>query len=188
MPDYTEAHEVTAVFDIAGFTSIPTAIAPMDLIDVLRRYLATVFQLVESSGGVARHMNGNAVVGFWPADAVSPSKEAIGHALANAVARVSILELPRGVYCVPAIGVASGCVLHASLAVAGREIPVSIGPSVNLASRLSSGCTMMKRRILFPRELPVVWPASVSVEDVGPIVVKGMADQLQLASLKDETG
>ena len=119
-------------------------------------------------------------------DTAPLSRERIGRAIVEVLVRVPTLALPGGLRCVPAVGVASGPILHASLSVAGKKIPVSLGESMNLAMRLSSSCSAMKKRILFPTSLPVIWPPSVEVEEVTPIIVKGMAGQVQLASLKEK--
>ena len=92
-PESSKADKVIAMFDIAGFTSIPAPIAPADLLDVLQEYLDTVFQMVESSGGTARHLNGNAVVGIWPVDTAPLSRERIGRAIVEVLVRVPTLAL-----------------------------------------------------------------------------------------------
>jgi class 3 adenylate cyclase len=179
----TEATEVVAAFDIAGFTNRPAAVSSNELIDVLERYLNIVYRLVDASGGTPLYLNGDAVAGFWPAPGTPATRESIGRAIVEIIASTSALMLPGNLQCVPAIGVVSGSTIHTSLEVAGRTLPVSVGSAMNLAMRLSSLCKQMKKKILFPASLNVVWPAEVSTESVITVSVKGSGEPLHLMSL-----
>jgi adenylate cyclase len=185
LPEYTEGIEIVGMFDLAGLTNIQARITPLDLVNILQRYLDTVFKHIKSSGGTVQHLGGNAVVGFWPADSSPQVKARLGVAISDAVESIGALTLPGGIRCNPAIGLACGSVIHARLALGGELSPTAMGPTVNLAMRLSSACIQMKRRILFTASVPISWPAEVTTEELEPIIVKGSPEQLRLVTLKD---
>jgi class 3 adenylate cyclase len=116
------------------------------------------------------------------------AQESIGRAIVKAMSGIEDLALPDGLQCVPAIGLASGSVIQASLEVAGRILPVEGSPAMNLAMRLSASCGPMKKKVLFSASLPVTWPPDMVTEDLGPLTIKGKSEQIQLMSLHEKRG
>ena len=178
-----EVFEVIAVFDIAGFTLPMVPLSSAELLDTLQKYLEDLFSIIESSGGAAHHVDGNAMRAYWPASESSAVNERIGTAIVQALSCIRAFELPDGRRFVPKIGLACGKTIHANLAVAGKVLPVSLGATMNFASRLSMMCSSMKKEILFPSSLPVVWPEGFITEEVGPISIVGSPQQFLLLTL-----
>jgi class 3 adenylate cyclase len=183
MTELREEREIVAVFDLAGFTAFGPPVSSAELLGFLHHYLEGLFSIVDRAGGLARHIDGNALCAFWPATEAGAENEKIGQAVVEALAHIRAIELPGGHRCTPRIGLACGPTLHAKLAVAGRTIRVALGADRNFATRLSSLCGQMKKEVLFPASLPVVWPQSCFVEDAGPISVWGVADSIPLRSI-----
>jgi class 3 adenylate cyclase len=186
--DYIEANEVVAIFEMAPFTNFRARVETRELLDLLENYFKVMFRLVELSGGTPRHDDANGVVGLWKGEMTAQAKENFGKAIVEALIGIEALTLPGGIHCVPAIGVAFGPVVHASLTVAGNKLRFEGGPAMNLARRLSSACAVMKKKVLFPASLPVLWPPEMTTEDLGPITIQGNAEQMQLMSLHEKGG
>lgn len=176
------------MFDLAPFTGCTPQVPPAGLLEALAEYLRTLFSAIEEAGGTPRHVSGNAVEAFWPADPSPQVAESIGAGVIHAMTAIRKLELSGGLRFVPQVGLASGRTLRADLVIGKRVVPIALGQELNLASRLSMMCRTMKKQILFPASLPVTWPDEYVTESLSPIIVMGVANPIPLMSLVAKSG
>ena len=134
-------HELSVVAcDLRGFTRFSSAVAPEQVVDLLRGYYRGIGEAVAASRGTIKDHAGDGALAL--VGAARPSRDHATRAIAMAIA-ISRLgdELRRtwhlaGFEIGIGVGVASGEVTVGTIEAGARIEPVAVGAAVNLASRL----------------------------------------------------
>lgn len=139
-----EEREVTVLFsDLRDFTTLSEKLSPVDLLDLLNRYLDRMSAIVEKHGGVIDKYIGDAIMALYGAPVVSP--DAADNAIATARDMVTALatlnaELLAGgkPSLAVGIGINTARVVAGNMGSRSRLNYTVVGDGVNLASRLES--------------------------------------------------
>jgi adenylate cyclase len=170
--------EATAVFcDLRGFTAFSDQAEPEDVLGLLREYHAAMGALIVEHGGTLEHFAGDGMMVFFN-DPV-PQPDHVERAVRMAVAMREIFaglaakwarlgfDLGLGV------GIATGYATLGRIGFEGRYDYGMVGPSVIVASRLSSAAEA-NQILLNPRAHAAV-DELIDVEEVGQLSLKGFA-------------
>lgn len=139
-----EEREITAYFsDVQGFTSISEGLSPVQLTDLLNRYLSAMTDIILSYGGTIDKYEGDAIVAFWGAPVYQ--KDHASRALNAALAcqekleeMAAELEEFCGKVFRQRIGLNTGKAVVGNMGSSKRFDYTMMGDTVNLASRLES--------------------------------------------------
>jgi adenylate cyclase len=134
----TQRQERVVMFsDIRGFTTLSNSLAPETILQMLNIYLKAEAEIVERHGGIIDKFIGDAVMALFDrADA----HDAAARAALEIQATLSRLNA-QGAFDRPiqvGIGIAGGEIAFGAVGYEQRQELASIGPVVNLASRLTS--------------------------------------------------
>lgn len=134
--------EITALFcDLRGFTSFTEAAEPEEVMAMLREYHDAVGRLIISNAGTVEQFAGDGILVFFndpkpvPDHQLAAVRTAIG--MRAGLASLAVGWRKRGFELGIGIGVASGYATLGRVGFAGRYAYAAIGPTINLASRLS---------------------------------------------------
>lgn len=137
-----EEKEITAYFsDVQGFTSISEKLSPVQLTELLNRYLSEMTDIILSFGGTIDKYEGDAIIAFWGA----PTKQE-NHAVLALEAALACqkklkeiqgdLQKITGQPFVQRIGINTGKAVVGNMGSRSRFDYTMMGDTVNLASRL----------------------------------------------------
>ena len=134
--------EITALFcDLRGFTSFTETAEPEEVMTMLRQYHEAVGGLIISNDGTVEQFAGDGILVFFndpkpvPDHELAAIRTAIG--MRDRLAELATGWRKRGYELGIGIGVASGYATLGRVGFAGRYAYAAIGPTLNLASRLS---------------------------------------------------
>ena len=134
-------HELSVVAcDLRGFTRFSSAVAPEQVVELLRCYYRGIGDAVAASRGTIKDHAGDGALALVGASHPSPDHATRAVSMAIAISLVGD-ELRRtwhraGLEIGIGIGVASGEVTVGTIEAGSRIEPVAVGAAVNLASRL----------------------------------------------------
>jgi adenylate cyclase len=136
-------HQVVSIFmsDIANFTTIAEVHPPEQIVELLRTYLNTVCQAIESTGGTVDKYIGDGVLAFWQGGSAC-SNHALSACVAAVRAQVALDVLNRQwesdgkPQFHTRIGLTTGEVIVGNMGCDARFSYTIIGDAVNLAARL----------------------------------------------------
>jgi len=134
-------HELSVVAcDLRGFTRFSSAVAPEQVVELLRCYYRGIGDAVAASRATIKDHAGDGALVLVGASHPSPDHATRAVSMAIAISRVGD-ELRRSWHRVGleigiGIGVASGEVTVGTIEAGSRIEPVAVGAAVNLASRL----------------------------------------------------
>ncbi len=173
-----ESHrrEITALFDLRGFTGFSESSDPEDVMALLRDYHAAIGELVIKYSGTLERYAGDGVMVIFndPVPVENPALQAVLMALEVRDAIGSLTETWRrwGHEIGFGIGIAHGFATLGTIGFEGRFDYAAIGTVSNVASRL---CDEAKpgQILISPRVLTKVENA-VTVEPVGEFELKGI--------------
>ncbi len=182
--------EISVLFaDIRGFTSYSENLAPEHLVEILNQYLALAVEAILAQEGTLDKFVGDAVMALFNAPLPQPD-----HAL-RAVRAALAMQQAIADYNVEGADHAPlsfGVGIHVGQAVVGNVGTVqqmnytAIGDTVNLAKRLQEHAS--GGQIILSRAVYEAVKDKVTVEDLGPIMVKGRAAAEHAYSLTGLTG
>jgi class 3 adenylate cyclase/putative methionine-R-sulfoxide reductase with GAF domain len=163
--------------DLRGFTAFAETAAPEELFDVLREYHALLGELIPAHEGTLEHFAGDGLMVFFndPLPVDEHELQAVRLALA---AQARFAELAgawrkRGIDLALGIGIEAGYATLGRIGFEGRYDYAALGPTTNLASRLSTeasaGQTLIGQRVFAATE------AAVETAPVGSLDLKGFA-------------
>jgi adenylate cyclase len=148
-------HQVVSIFfsDIESFTTIAEVLPPKQIVELLREYLNTVCEVIESTGGTVDKYIGDAVMAFWQTTTGTSD-----HALSACIAAIrcqgalDVLNTRREAEGKPPfrtrIGLNTGEVVVGNIGSDTRFNYTIIGDAVNLSSRLERLNIVYGTRIL----------------------------------------
>ena len=137
-----EEKVITAYFsDVQGFTSISEKLSPVQLTELLNRYLSEMTDIILSYGGTIDKYEGDAIIAFWgaPVTQENQAKLALDAALAcqkKLEAMQDELKKITGTPFVQRIGINTGKAVVGNMGSRSRFDYTMMGDTVNLASRL----------------------------------------------------
>jgi class 3 adenylate cyclase len=161
--------------DLRGFTAFAETAAPEELFDVLREYHVVLGELIPAYKGTLEHFAGDGVMVFFndPLPVDEHELQAIRLALA---AQTRFAELAagwrkRGIDLALGIGIEAGYATLGRIGFEGRFDYGALGPTTNIASRLSThalpGQTLIGQRVFAATE------EAVETTPVGSLELKG---------------
>ena len=170
--------EITALFcDLRGFTAFTETAEPEEVMAMLRQYHDAVGGLIIDNGGTVEEFAGDGILVFFndpepvPDHQLAAVRTAIG--MRDRLADLAVGWRKRGFELGVGMGVASGYATLGRVGFAGRYAYAAIGPTINLASRLSD--------VARPGEILVSPRTFAAVEDMvtsdGPreLMLKGFS-------------
>lgn len=132
---------IAVVFcDLRGFTSFASAVAPEEVMDVLRTYFATVGELVRRYDATVGTFAGDGVMAYFgdPVPHEDPAGAAVAMAVELSRPMHDLVERwrRRGFDLGYGVGIAYGYATMGTIGFESRSEYTPLGPVVNLASRL----------------------------------------------------
>ena len=137
-----EEREITAYFsDVQGFTSISENLSPVQLTELLNRYLTVMTEIILASGGTIDKYEGDAIIALWnaPYTQKDHAKRALEAALACQKKLEEMQDELTAVTGKPfkqRIGLNTGRAVVGNMGSTQRFDYTMLGDTVNLASRL----------------------------------------------------
>jgi adenylate cyclase len=184
-----EKRSVTVFFsDIAGFTSLAEALAPEDLVDMLKEYLDAMTQIILDQAGTVDKYIGDAIMAFWgaplpaPDHAVRACTAALGNQRRLATLRADLEH--RGLPPIHTrIGLNSGEASVGNFGSTARFSYTAMGDNVNLASRLEGVNKAYHTEVLISESTFEAARAAIEVREVDLIKVKGKERAIHIYEL-----
>jgi adenylate cyclase len=179
--------------DIRGFSTMSEKMAPQAVVDLLNEYMTEMAEAVRPFHGYINNFIGDAIVVVFGAPISRPNVERLAVAAALAMrerlARLNTRRETRGDAAIETgIGISAGEVIAGNIGSLERMLYTVIGDAVNVASRLE---TLTKEypghSILVTgkvaKEMQVEGAQVCSIERIGPVVVKGRIEPVDVYSV-----
>ena len=181
--------QATVMFsDIRGFTTMAEAMAPEETIDLLNTYYTLMFDPISGHGGVVNQMIGDGLMAIFgaPLTLADPCASAV-RAAQEMLEMVALFNLEPDRAGKPAIqigiGIASGSVIAGYTGTDQRATYTCVGDTVNLAARLEAHTKVLGRAILIDGATQAALGAGFATEDLGQVLFKGKAAEVNCFSL-----
>ena len=173
-----ESHrrEIVVVFcDLRGYTAFTETAEPEEVLDFLREYHGALGPLVSQFEGTLDQFSGDGIMVFFndPVPIPDPAERAVKMAVAMREAAGALIKSwrRRGRVLGFGAGIAQGYATLGQIGFADRSGYTAIGTVCNLAARL---CAEAKdRQILFAQWVAVSVEATIALEEVGELTLKG---------------
>jgi adenylate cyclase len=181
-----ERKDVAVFFsDIRAFTSLAENMLPEEVVEFLNRYMTTMVNCVNQTGGVVDKFIGDSIMAVWgaPITRGNDTENAVNCAL---LMRKALIEFnkDRGTKKRPkiyfGIGINSGPVLAGQIGSQERMEYTVIGDTVNLASRIESLNKPFATDILISEETWKIVKNKFVVKPMKKIRVKGKREPQQI--------
>ncbi|MBS2031390.1 MAG: adenylate/guanylate cyclase domain-containing protein [Deltaproteobacteria bacterium] len=180
---------VTVLFsDIRSFTSISERMEPRALLDFLNEYFSGMVESVMQHHGVVDKFIGDAIMAVFGAPVPHPDDPL--HAIQAALEmrarlqKINVAFKARGLPEIrTGIGIHSGQVVAGNMGHEQRMEYTVIGDAVNLASRLESMTKELHADVILSEDLYKQVEASVEVEPLHKIKVKGREQEVMVYKL-----
>jgi adenylate cyclase len=171
--------------DLRGFTAFAESAAPEDVIQFLREYYQAIGQVVTDLGGSILSFAGDGIISLVgaPISLTDHAERAVRMALeirnrfSEMQERWERLGLQLGL----GVGVASGFVTVGTIASSDHLEYTAVGPTVNLAARLSSQAES-QQILVDHRTVGLVGENICEFENIGSTELKGFARPVALFS------
>ena len=187
-----ETRELTLLFsDIRNFTTTSERLSPMELADVLSRYLSAMTDCIHDHHGTVDKYNGDGVMAFWNAPmAVSDHPRQACLAAIECQRRIDSLEAELGgtIDLYTRVGVHTATVTVGNFGSTDRLNYTAMGDGVNLASRLEGVNKYFGTRMLISEDTWSRVSDHVEVRQIGLVSVKGRAAACAIYELLGEKG
>ena len=176
-----QRRDIVALFaDLRGFTAFSAKAAPETVMAVLSEFHTAVGAIVNRHGATLTSFSGDGFMALVNAPVLSanPAKDALGLAtdMRAAVRALVVQWRQRGHDIGFGIGMAMGPATIGRIGYEGRLDYTAIGNAVNLASRLCAAAA--DGQILLDATLASALEGETPIEAVGPIAIKGYAEQV----------
>jgi adenylate cyclase len=186
-----DRRRITVLFsDIRGFTTLAEHMRPEDIVQLLDEYFEMMVAVVFRNQGTLDKFIGDGLMVFFGAPLEDPLQEE--HAVTTA------LEMQRELRKLGAkwqsegrpplrigIGINSGNAVVGNIGATERMEYTAIGDTVNLASRLETATREVDADILVSEYTYNAVRGLFPMERIGPIKVKGRADEVVVYSVRD---
>ncbi len=178
--------QITVMFcDVKDFTTLSERCNPEQLVENLNELFNEIVNIIFENNGTVDKFIGDCVMAYWgdPIASEEDSYMAIKTALdiKKKVNELKIKNAQEGKIILDVkMGINSG---EALLGLAGSEKIMSytaMGDAVNVASRLESSCSKLKRDILISKSAYDAAKSKIVVLDAGKIKLKGKDEQIEV--------
>jgi adenylate cyclase len=182
--------EITILFcDLRGFTTFAEKRSAQELVGILNEYFTDMVDCVMGEGGVVDKYIGDNIMAVFGAPVSRPddAMRAVRAALAmrTALAKLNTRFAERGIEPLRfGIGLHTGEVVAGNIGSAKRMEYTVIGDAVNVASRLESKTKELATDILISDVTRDRLDASVDVEAIGEVNVKGRAQAVKIFKVR----
>jgi len=174
-----EERIVTALFtDIEGFTTMTSALAPKDLVQLLDGYFEGVTRIIGEHGGMVDKIVGDAAHAFFNMPLAQAHHEAAALACADAI--YGFAETYRQQPAAKAagfgrtrIGIETGPVFAGDVGAAAKYDYSAHGPAVNLAARLQDANKQTGTAILAGPGMKAAHPPGWELVSLGKLDLRG---------------
>ncbi len=164
--------------DIRDFTPLMESQSPEETIELLNTYYTLMFDAIGSHGGIVSQIAGDGLMALFGAPLPLPSHAE--SAVRTALEMIDLVELFNAERKVAGktpirigVGVASGEMVAGYTGTQNRATYTCIGDTVNLAARLETQTKVAGRPILIDLATREGLPASIAVEALGPVAIRG---------------
>lgn len=186
-PLRTHRREVAVVFaDLRGFTAFAETAEPEEVMGVLREYHAAMGRLILEHEGTLERFAGDGMMVFFndPVEVPDPAARAVRMAVAmrESVAVLAARWRKRGWDLALGVGIAQGYATIGAIGFEGRLDYGAIGTVTNLAARLCGEAG--GGQILISARAAAAVEGLIDAEDVGPLVLKGLARPVPVWSVR----
>jgi class 3 adenylate cyclase len=183
--------EIVVVFcDVRGYTAFAETAEPEDVIEFLGEYHAALGPLITRFEGTLSHFLGDGLMVFFndPVPCPDPVQRAIGMAMAmrEAAGRLIAAWRRRGHQLGFGAGIAQGYATLGQIGFADRSDYTAIGTVCNLAARLCGEA--QDGQILVTRRVAVAVEDSIDLEEVGALLLKGLAQPVVALNVVADAG
>jgi adenylate cyclase len=184
----THRRDIVVVFcDLRGFTSFSETAEPEEVVELLREYHGALGPLVTRSEGTLNHFSGDGIMVFFndPLPCPDPAERAAAMAVAmrEAVAGLQKEWRRRGREIGFGIGIAQGYATLGQIGFAERVDYTAIGTVCNLAARLCAAAE--DGQILVSRRIATAIEATMSLEHIGDIALKGLSQAVAVYNIAE---
>jgi adenylate cyclase len=187
-----ESHrrEIVVVFcDLRGFTAFAETAEPEEVLELLREYHAALGPLVSRFEGTLDHFSGDGIMVFFndPVPCSDPAERAVRMALVmrRAAAQLVAAWRQRDRDLGFGVGIAQGYATLGQIGFADRSDYTAIGTVCNLAARLCAEA--QDGQILLSGRVASAVRQSVSLQEMGPIALKGISQPVSVFNVLDDT-
>ncbi len=185
-----ERREISVLFtDIAGFTTLSEGLPPVELVQVMGRYLEAMSEVILAHGGTIDKFIGDAIMVLFnaPLEQVDHAERAIRCALAldhasENLRRAGCFPIPLGQ---TRIGVHTGDAVVGNFGSRQRFDYTAMGDTVNTASRLEGANRHFGTRVVISEETAARAP-TFALRPLGEVIVKGKSRPLAVATCYDQ--
>ncbi|HEY6034264.1 MAG TPA: adenylate/guanylate cyclase domain-containing protein, partial [Kofleriaceae bacterium] len=182
--------EITILFcDLRGFTTFAEKRSAQELVGILNEYFTDMVDCVMGEGGVVDKYIGDNIMAVFGAPVSRPddAMRAVRAALAMraALAKLNTRFADRGIEPLRfGIGLHTGEVVAGNIGSVKRMEYTVIGDAVNVASRLESKTKELATDLLISDATRERLDASVDVEAIGEVTVKGRAQAVKIFKVR----
>ena len=182
--------QITILFcDLRGFTTFAEKRSAQELVGILNEYFTDMVDCVMGEGGVVDKYIGDNIMAVFGAPVSRPddAMRAVRAALAMraALAKLNARFAERGIAPLRfGIGLHTGEVVAGNIGSVKRMEYTVIGDAVNVASRLESKTKELATDLLISDATRERLDASVDVEAIGEVTVKGRAQAVKIFKVR----
>jgi len=182
--------QITILFcDLRGFTTFAEKRSAQELVGILNEYFTDMVDCVMGEGGVVDKYIGDNIMAVFGAPVSRPddAMRAVRAALAMraALAKLNARFAERGIEPLRfGIGLHTGEVVAGNIGSVKRMEYTVIGDAVNVASRLESKTKELATDLLISDATRERLDASVDVEAIGEVTVKGRAQAVKIFKVR----
>ena len=184
--------EVTVLFsDIRGFSTIAERLTAREIAEIVGRHLGAMAEVIADHGGTIDKFQGDAVMVVFGAPEAMPdhAERALRCALAMQHRQTELNAQGWGTDAIDllgvGIGVNTGIVMAGAVGGGGRLEYTVIGDAVNVAQRLQSEAEGGE---VVAAASTIAAAPGVSAEPIGPRVVKGREEPVEVYRIVGSTG
>jgi adenylate cyclase len=181
--------DATVMFsDIREFTRLVESQSPVDTINLLNTYYTLMFEAISGQGGVVNQMVGDGLMAIFgaPMPLLNHPEQAVRAAL-EMIEMIDLFNLDQAAANKPTIrigiGIATGQVIAGYTGTQRRATYTCVGDTVNLAARLEAYTKVAHQLILIDEATRIGLSDSISVEELGPIEIKGINKPVNVSSI-----
>lgn len=175
----------TMFTDIRDFTAISESQAPDETIELLNNYFDRMFKAINGHGGIVSLIQGDGLMAVFgaPLLAADHCEQAVRAALEmrETLADFNRQQAERGKVQIRfGVGIASGPMVAGYAGTHDRATYTCVGDTVNQAARLEAYTKIALKPILVDETTRLALPPNISVEALGPVLLKGKTTETNI--------
>jgi class 3 adenylate cyclase len=175
--------------DIRGFTPLAESQPPEETIALLNAYYSLMFDAITGQGGIVNNILGDGLMAIFGAPLpLADHSEAAVRAALEMIEMVELFNVEQASAGKPeiriGIGIASGEMVAGYTGTNQRAAYTCIGDTVNTAARLEAHTKVAQRAILVDEATRDALGATVPVEALGPVAIRGKVHPVNVFAVK----